>query len=156
MNHPYRRTRALGRTPTQIENARELRRNPTEVEEIAWQFLRRPQSRGVKFRRQHALGPYVVDFYCPQRRLVVELDGGVHGQQAQVRRDARRDAHLRKMGYRVLRFSNGIIERAPEAFADKVIEAVRSLPEMRGRIVWPLTPTRGETSGPPHPSRRAG
>ncbi len=64
--------------------------------------------------------------------MIVELDGGVHGQPSQARRDSRRDAHLKKMGYVVLRFSNGIAQEAPELFVQKILDAVWSLPEALG------------------------
>jgi very-short-patch-repair endonuclease len=70
-----------------------------------------------------------VDFYCAQRRLIVELDGSVHGQPSQIKRDARRDAYIRAKGYNLLRFSNGIVQDAPELFVQKVLDAVWSLPE---------------------------
>jgi very-short-patch-repair endonuclease len=129
---PYRKTRSLARTGAQIEKARELRHEPTETERAAWQLLRSMKSKGFKFRRQHPLGPYVVDFYCAQRRLVVELDGSVHGQPSQARRDARRDRHLKDMGYTVLRLPNGIVLKAPEEFVQRVLDAVWSLPEAFG------------------------
>jgi very-short-patch-repair endonuclease len=95
-------------------------------------LLRSAEFRGFKFRRQHALGPYVVDFYCPQRRLVLELDGEAHRQPIQTRKDVRRDAHLRSLGLKVMRFSNGIVLKAPEVFVQKVSAAVWSLPEAFG------------------------
>ena len=129
---PYRKTRSLSRTTAQIEKARELRHAPTATEQAAWYLLRGIKFKGFKFRRQHPLGPYVVDFYCAQRRLIVELDGNVHAQPDQIRRDARRDAHLKSMGYTLLRFSNGIVENAPALFVQKVWDAVWSLPEAFG------------------------
>ena len=129
---PHRKTHSLERSATQIDKARELRHTPTDTERAAWSLLRGVKFKGFKFRRQHALGRYFVDFYCPQRRLIVELDGSVHVQPAQARRDLRRDAHLQEMGYTILRFSNGIVLNAPEIFVQKVWEAVWSLPEAFG------------------------
>ena len=129
---PYRTTRSLARTSAQIQKALELRHTPTDTEQAAWCLLRSIKFKGFKFRRQHPLGPYIVDFYCAQRRLIVELDGSVHGQASQARRDSRRDAHLKKMGYVVLRFSNGIVQEAPELFVQKILDAVWSLPEALG------------------------
>ena len=126
---PRRQHRSMGRDAAQIDCARELCQTETESEQAAWQLLRTIRLAGCKFRRQHPLGPYVVDFYCPQRRLVVELDGSVHGQPSQARWDAHRDAQLRSMGYTVARFSNGMILNAPEVFLEKVLSRVRSLTE---------------------------
>ena len=61
----------------------------------------------LRFRRQQPIGPYIVDFFCPARRLVIELDGGQHGEDATVAYDAKRTAWLEARGYRVLRFANG-------------------------------------------------
>jgi very-short-patch-repair endonuclease len=83
--------------------ARRLRRDATDVETLPWRVLREsfPQDR---FRRQHPLFPYVVDFACPRRKLVIECDGGQHA--AQVEADAARTAALARRGYRVIRFWN--------------------------------------------------
>ena len=129
---PRRKARFLGRSNAQIERARELRHTPTETEQAAWRLLRGARFKGFKFRRQHPLGRYVVDFYCAPRRLIVELDGSVHAQPSQARWDARRHAHLRSVGYTVLRFPNGIVQEAPELFVQKVCDAVWSLPEAFG------------------------
>ena len=76
------------------------------------------------------MGPYIVDFCCPQRRLIVELDGSVHAQPSQTRRDTSRDAVLKRMGYSVTRFPNGIVMEAPDLFAQKVLDVAWSLPNV--------------------------
>jgi very-short-patch-repair endonuclease len=87
-----------------VMKARELRRSPTLPEGLLWQRLRiRPGD--LKFRRQHPIGPYIVDFYCPAARLVVEVDGESHGMGDRPARDARRDHWLREQGLRVVRFN---------------------------------------------------
>jgi len=126
----YRQRRSLARSEAQIAWARDLRRNQTECEEMAWRLLRTLRFRGFKFRRQHAVGQYVVDFCCPQRRLIVELDGSVHAQPSQARRDASRDAELKRWGYTVRRFPNGIVVEAPELFLEKVLDVAWSLPNV--------------------------
>lgn len=83
----------------------ELRRNPTEPEKRLWQAVRGKQL-GAKFRRQHGIGHYIVDFYCPEWALVVELDGDSHFNADAQASDAKRDAFLRGLGLRVLRFTN--------------------------------------------------
>jgi very-short-patch-repair endonuclease len=75
------------------------------------------------------VGPYIADFFCRERRLIVELDGSVHGQPSQARRDAQRDAYLKALGYTVLRISNGMVLEAPELFVEKVVAMGWSLPE---------------------------
>ena len=79
---------------------RHLRRTMTDAERSIWHHLRNRAFMGCKFRRQHAIGAYVVDFVCLERRLVVELDGGQHADDI----DENRDKALQDMGFRVLRF----------------------------------------------------
>jgi very-short-patch-repair endonuclease len=76
----------------------------TPAESVLWQALRDRRLRGLRFRRQHPLGPFIVDFCCPQCRLIVELDGDVHESQAEY--DAARTEQLAAYGYRVIRFRN--------------------------------------------------
>ena len=84
----------------------ELRDRLTLAEERLWQALRGRRLAGLKFRRQHPVGPLILDFYCPARKLVVELDGEVHDRPAQRERDDVRTARLKAYGYRVIRFRN--------------------------------------------------
>ena len=125
---PRRKERSLARSVRQIARARELRRNETESEEIAWRLLRGLRVKGFRFRRQYAVGQCIVDFCCPQQRLIVELDGSAHAQPGQAAQDKRRDAHLSRTGYTVARFPNGIVLQAPELFVDKVLKLAWSLP----------------------------
>ena len=83
--------------------AKQLRKTMTEAEHRLWHHLRAHRYAGFKFRRQHPIGPYIVDFAALRHRLVVEADGGQHNGDA---RDARRDAWLAGQGFRVLRFWN--------------------------------------------------
>ena len=82
--------------------ARHLRNNLTDAERILWRHLRLRQIDGYKFRRQRPVGPYIVDFVCLEKLVVVEVDGGQHNQQKSY--DAKRDAWLRAEGFTVLRF----------------------------------------------------
>jgi very-short-patch-repair endonuclease len=129
---PRRKRRSIAREVLHIDRARDLRKTETESEQAAWRLLRSIRFKGFKFRRQHPLCQYIVDFYCPQRRLVVELDGSVHGQPSQAKRDTRRDAYLRSMGYTVARFSNGMVLNVPELFVEKVLSVVWSLSDAFG------------------------
>ena len=87
-----------------MHRARELRLEPTQAEARLWVQLRSRRFEGIKFRRQHAIGRYVVDFCAPARKLVIELDGSQHLDQESA--DASRTAFLVSQGYRVLRFWN--------------------------------------------------
>src|SRR5438876_4893308 len=94
-------------TPVPVEaSARALRRDLTPGERILWQALRRRRLAGLRFRCQHPLGSFILDFCCPEHRLVVELDGAGHQEAEQREYDKRRTQHLESYGYRVLRFRN--------------------------------------------------
>jgi very-short-patch-repair endonuclease len=98
-----------------VAKARELRREMSPAEIKLWQVLRsRPQN--LKFRHQHPMGPFVADFYCAARKLIVEVDGVTHDMGNNPARDARRDAWMQQRGYRIVRV------RAAEVMAD--VEAV--------------------------------
>jgi very-short-patch-repair endonuclease len=90
--------------PQTMHRAGELRREPTPAEGRLWAYLRGNRLNGVSFRRQHAIGNYIVDFCAPRQKLVIELDGSQHLEQAEY--DAERTVFLESQGYRVLRFWN--------------------------------------------------
>jgi len=93
-----------------VHFAREMRRIPTPSEAILWNALRDRRFRGIKFRRQHVLHPYIVDLYAPVLKLVVELDGGYH--EGRVEADAARDLDLAaRYGVCVVRIDAGLVER---------------------------------------------
>jgi very-short-patch-repair endonuclease len=112
--------------------ARELRQSDTLAEKLAWKLLRSRRLLGYKFRRQVPLGRAIADFYCPSLKLVIELDGAGHAFESQARRDRRRDRELESEGYRVLRFPNGLVLKAPSEFANKVRECIAELEQARG------------------------
>ena len=84
--------------------AKQLRKNPTDAEQLLWRELRSRQLRGHKFRRQQPLGKFIVDFVCLKARLVIEVDGGQHNQDEIAAYDKERSAWLQREGFRVLRF----------------------------------------------------
>ena len=98
--------------------AKELRKAQTPAEQALWGRLRNRGLLGLKFRRQHPIGPYIADFYCAQHRLVVELDGGVHRNQEE--QDAGRTAQLAAYGYHVLRVQNEEVEIDLEGVLRKI------------------------------------
>jgi very-short-patch-repair endonuclease len=83
-----------------------LRRNMTEAELVLWQVLKEKKLCGRKFRRQHSIGYYIADFYCPSEKLIIELDGAHHYTPEGIAKDSERDNHLEEMNIRVLRFEN--------------------------------------------------
>ncbi len=104
--------------------ARKLRKDSTDAEKKLWQHIRAKQLCGFKFRRQQQLGPYIADFYCSEKRLVVELDGGQHADN---RNDAERDTYLESKGIRVVRIWNNDIF----ANVEGVLEYINILLEER-------------------------
>ena len=113
-----------------IERARALRQTATEAGTRAWYLLRKLRLKGFKFRRQHPIGSYVVDFCCAERRLVIELDGSIHAQPSQIRKDRIRDQQLKRLGYIVARYPNGIVLEAPDVFVEKVLGRAFPLPNV--------------------------
>ena len=89
--------------------ARKLRQNATDAETLLWRHLRDRRLAGFKFRRQHVIGHYIVDFVCPSEKLIVELDGGQHAER--VAYDERRTGYLESNGFRVVRFWNNDLLR---------------------------------------------
>jgi very-short-patch-repair endonuclease len=101
------------------DRAKELRQRQTSAEEKLWALLRNKQLGGYKFRRQHPIGPFIVDFYCDEARLVIELDGGIH--DGQMGYDEAWGQWLEENGYRVLRFGNKIIEEGEGRMAKEIL-----------------------------------
>jgi type I restriction enzyme M protein len=88
------------------DQARALRRAFTDAEDKLWRWLRDREVVQTKWRRQHPLGPFILDFYCHERRLAVEVDGGQHYEPEGIAKDKRRTAYIEARGIRVLRFNN--------------------------------------------------
>ena len=103
--------------------ARQLRITMTDAERRLWSELRGRPLQGYKFRRQHPLGPFVVDFVCIEHRLVIEADGGHHADSND---DRRRTAWLKRRGWRVMRFWNNDIRANPEGVQDVIWRALES------------------------------
>jgi len=108
-----------------IEFARQLRQSSTDAERALWDRLQNRQLDGVKFRRQRPLGPYIIDFISFERRVVIELDGGQHGEDREAGRDEERTAWLKVRGYEVLRFWNNEVLRDMEAVLERIMEAMK-------------------------------
>ena len=102
------------------ERRKELRNNLTSAEATIWIHLQRKQLGGRKFRRQHSIGNYIVDFYCPSEKLIIELDGEQHYTSEGLVYDARRTEYLNSKGYRVIRFENSEIFYGLELVLEKI------------------------------------
>jgi very-short-patch-repair endonuclease len=122
-----------------LGRSRELRRKQTKAECFAWYVLRDRRTLGFKFRRQVPTDEFIVDFYCDELRLVIEIDGDVHGKAGQHVRDMMRDERLAELGYTVLRIPNGMAINDP----DSLREMIRSLRRSPGASRHPLPEGEG-------------
>ena len=130
--------------PTQAR-ARKLRNQSTDAERLLWRHLRRRQLGGFRFRRQMPVGGYVADFACMDAKLVIELDGGQHQEQAA--RDARRDARINVNGYRVVRFWNNQVFEETTAVLEVILNELltaRPHPVLLPRFKCALAPRAEE------------
>jgi very-short-patch-repair endonuclease len=109
---------------------REFRKHPTDAEQMLWECLRARRLNGFKFRRQHPIGRYVVDFYCHDARLVVEVDGDIHDVPDQVAYDQVREQELQALDLTILHFRN---ERIKNELAQVLAEIAFHLPSPPGR-----------------------
>jgi very-short-patch-repair endonuclease len=102
--------------------SQELRKNMTDAERLLWSKLRRKQVKNFQFYKQRIIGNYIVDFYCPSSKLIIEVDGGQHYQDEGDRRDKVRDDYMKNLGMKILRVSDrevlknlhGVVERIYE------------------------------------------
>lgn len=106
--------------------ARQLRQNQTDAEQHLWHLLRHKRLAGVKFRRQCPRGAYVLDFYCPSKKLAIELDGGQHTSEQAREHDARRTSYLSRQGIRVLRFWDSEVLLHPDCVLQAIWQALNA------------------------------
>jgi len=112
--------------------ARVLRKNPTWAEKLMWRWLRDRRFGAYKFRRQHPVGPYTLDFFCEEARLSIELGGSQHGFPDPQQRDVERTAYLATLGIKELRFWNSQLRREPQAIRETIFR------ELQDRAPHPL------------------
>ncbi len=124
-----------------VRQARALRRTMSLPEVLLWQRLRR-RALAVKFRRQHPVDPYTLDFYCPAYRVAVEIDGEAHNRGDRPARDDRRDAFLAEKGLRVIRVAASRVMVAPDETAEAIVMLVAA----------PLHHRAARGGPPPHAS----
>jgi very-short-patch-repair endonuclease len=129
------------------DRAREMRANPTPAERRLWSMLRDRRMPVAKFRRQHVIAPYIADFACLERLLIIEADGGQH---ADSKSDGQRDAYVARLGFRVLRFwNNEVLENASGVF--EMIYAALHTPHPPTAAQWaPPSPHAGRGAGENH------
>lgn len=108
-----------------LQYARQLRGSQTDAENLLWYLLRNRRFCGFKFRRQHPVGGYILDFYCHEALLAIELDGGGHAVETQVAYDSQRTKELEGTGIRILRFWNNDLLRDTEAVLEAIYAALQ-------------------------------
>ena len=119
-NDSYLNKLHLGAKASTQEHAKQLRTAQTEAEQKLWSFLRNKQLKGKKFRRQHAIAGYVVDFYCHECKLVIELDGNYHNDDQAKEYDKARTVLLKEHGITVVRFWNEDVMKEVENVLEKI------------------------------------
>jgi very-short-patch-repair endonuclease len=110
--------------------AREPRKQMTEAERYLWFRIRRKQVKNYQFYRQKNIANFIVDFYCPAGKLIIEVDGGQHYSEGAIEGDKRRDAFLQSLGFRVLRFSDGEVLRDTDAVLGGIYRALPQNPPL--------------------------
>ncbi|MGB5363939.1 MAG: DUF559 domain-containing protein [Aureibaculum sp.] len=102
------------------ERRKELRKSMTSAEATLWKYLQRKQLKGRKFRRQHSIENYIVDFYCASENLIIELDGAIHLDFAQQNYDEERTKKLETLGFKINRFENKLIFELIDEVLDEI------------------------------------
>lgn len=109
------------------EIRRQLRQEMTPAEVVLWKRLRNSRFLSLKFKRQHSIGNYIVDFYCANPRVIIEIDGEVHFEKEQKEKDNHRDENLRDMDYIVLRFYNDEVINETMTVLKKIEAAIKAM-----------------------------
>jgi len=102
--------------------SQQLRKNMTDAEILLWSRLRKKQIKGYQFYRQRIIGNYIVDFYCPKAKLVIEVDGSQHYQDDGNKKDKGRDDYMEKLGMKILRFADRDVLKNLQGVLEKVFE----------------------------------
>jgi radical SAM superfamily enzyme YgiQ (UPF0313 family)/very-short-patch-repair endonuclease len=135
--------------------ARELRTNQTDAEELIWELVRAKRFLGIKFRRQHPVSNYILDFYCDSLKLAIELDGSQHAEN--VSYDEKRSAELHKLGIETLRFWNNDVLANTESVLEAIFQQIIKLnPSLLGSPFQPLSPFQPHSPSPLAPLPQAG
>ena len=111
--------------PNLKQQARQLRKNMTDSELVLWKRLRGKQLLGMQFYRQKPIDDYIVDFYSPKAKLIIEIDGSQHFEGKQAEKDKRRDECLRRLGLRVIRFNSRQVLEETEAVLEVIYQIVK-------------------------------
>lgn len=120
----YKENLFYGASPLIHARARDLRKSMTPAEKILWEKLKGKSIEGYKFRRQHPISNYIVDFYFHSAKLVIELDGSIHDLSEQKEYDSGRQYELQELGLKVLRFKNEEVIKSLEKVLSKILESI--------------------------------
>lgn len=128
--------------PLLKQRRRKLRRNQTDAERVLWQKLRNKQLYGMKFFRQYSVDAYILDFYCPNLKLAIELDGGQHAEDERREYDKHRSEYLKTHGIEVMRFWNNEVLSNMDGVLIRIAERITpSVPlKLRGKVTPPGLP----------------
>ncbi len=118
------------------QRARNLRRNMTDAERLLWRYLRDRQLHRWKFRRQHLIEPFIVDFVCLEQKLIIEIDGGQHALNEEA--DRKRSNNLIRHGYKIVRFWNNEVLKNIDSVLEVILSALSESPSPQP------SPPRGE------------
>ncbi|MBY0113732.1 MAG: DUF559 domain-containing protein [Phycisphaerales bacterium] len=152
------RWRPPPRSRQTVGQAQALRRNMTGPEWTLWTYLRQREAVGLKFRRQHPIGSYILDFFCQEKLLAIEIDGITHAGTAAKQHDATRDAYMHSLGIETIRVTNNSVIANPLAVAEWIVEQARARDSRGSRTGWrgrgraeptPLPPPSGRGSARP-------
>ena len=135
-------------TPRALENARRLRREMTLPEVLLWQRLK-GKPHGAKFRKQHPLGEFVLDFYCAAKRVAIEVDGIAHDMGDRPQHDEIRDKWLRSHGIEVVRIAASDVLKSPDEDTESIVGYCASVPPPSAAGAAATSPSGGGLSGAP-------
>jgi len=128
------RTMFYGATPNTFDKAKLLRNNMTEAEKILWDLLKNRSVFKVRFRRQHPIGIFIVDFYCHEYKLAIEIDGEIHLKNEVIEYDDGRSHDIEKYGIKILRFTNNEVFTDPKKIINEILKTMKVLePPLGGR-----------------------
>ena len=135
-----------------VGRARALRKEETWAEKLVWRWLRDRRFNGYKFRRQHPIGEYSLDFFCEEAELNIEIDGSQHGFPCQREHDLKREAFLKERGIKTLRFWNSTLRREAQSVRDTIFnELQRRAPHPLPDYTRPLMENQVSVNALPHP-----
>jgi len=113
--------------PSEKDKRRKLRQNQTKAEGLVWRFIRNRQLSGYKFRRQYSVNHFIIDFYCPELKLAIEVDGDSHNESGQQKKDISRQKYLESFNIKFVRIKNEELMGNPEKAFGKIENAIKLL-----------------------------